>query len=383
MNDQHTESSAPRGPGPLAWVGIALLFAATGALSLAAAAMVAEPAATPAARPATPPKRLADTGLYADFATRTIAADVLPFTPQYPLWTDGATKARWIRLPPGSAIDASDPDVWRFPIGTKLWKEFSFGARVETRTMERGPDGAWVFAAYVWSADGSDAVLADERGVRGVATSAFGTRHDVPSVADCGACHAAGPNAVLGFSGLQLSADRDPLAPHREEPAPGAVFLDDLVERGLVRGLPRSITDTPPRIAAATARERAALGYLHGNCGGCHTAQGALASLGLELDYPLAGARRRAAPAIRSTLGRISRWQPLADASHPRVEPGVPDHSTLARRIGSRSPVAAMPPLGTRAVDADAVALIRAWIESDLEHAASTNILSQLTEKSR
>ena len=47
-------------------------------------------------------------------------------------------KRRWISLPPGSAIDASDPDAWAFPVGTRLWKEFSFGGqRVETRYMER------------------------------------------------------------------------------------------------------------------------------------------------------------------------------------------------------------------------------------------------------
>ena len=49
----------------------------------------------------------------------------------------------------------------------RLWKEFSFGRRVETRLMERLADGTWRFAAYVWSADGSDARLAPERGIRG------------------------------------------------------------------------------------------------------------------------------------------------------------------------------------------------------------------------
>ena len=77
--------------------------------------------------------RLADTGLYQDASAERVAADVLAYTPQYPLWSDGATKRRWIRLPPGAAIDASDPDAWVFPIGTQIWKEFSFGGRVETR----------------------------------------------------------------------------------------------------------------------------------------------------------------------------------------------------------------------------------------------------------
>src|ERR1043165_6412078 len=57
----------------------------------------------------------------------------LSFSPQYPLWSDGAHKRRWIYLPPGTAIDASRLDAWEFPIGTRLWKEFSLGGPIETR----------------------------------------------------------------------------------------------------------------------------------------------------------------------------------------------------------------------------------------------------------
>ena len=59
------------------------------------------------------PQRLHDTGLYVDGAPGLLVrADNLPYAPQYPLWTDGARKRRWIHLPPGSWIDASDPDAW-------------------------------------------------------------------------------------------------------------------------------------------------------------------------------------------------------------------------------------------------------------------------------
>ena len=76
--------------------------------------------------PSWPPATLRDTGLYSDWATKTIARDNLPFSPQYPLWSDGAKKSRWVRIPKGAYIDASNPDVWRFPVGTRLWKEFRF-----------------------------------------------------------------------------------------------------------------------------------------------------------------------------------------------------------------------------------------------------------------
>jgi hypothetical protein len=95
------------------------------------------------------PDDLRSTGLYSDFGHKTINPPNLHYFPQYPLWSDGADKQRWIYLPPGSAIDASDPDIWLFPEGTKIWKEFSFGGRrVETRLIESLGKGRLAFAAY-------------------------------------------------------------------------------------------------------------------------------------------------------------------------------------------------------------------------------------------
>src|SRR5262245_41272255 len=80
------------------------------------------------------PARLSQTGLYADIGAKALSPDVRGFNPQYPLWSDGLQKSRWIHLPPGTKIDTSDPDRFIFPRGTKLWKEFRANGRlVETR----------------------------------------------------------------------------------------------------------------------------------------------------------------------------------------------------------------------------------------------------------
>src|SRR5262245_57731986 len=109
-------------------------------------------ALAPAARAAPLPQHLRDTGLYARGSGEEPAGAVLAFSPQCPLWSDGAEKRRWIRLSPGSRIDARDPDRWVFPVGTRLWKEFSLGRRLETRMLERTRSG-WRFATYVWTQD--------------------------------------------------------------------------------------------------------------------------------------------------------------------------------------------------------------------------------------
>src|SRR5262249_48027266 len=102
------------------------------------------------ARLALAPALLSQTGLFADVATDAIAPDVHSFRPEFELWSDGATKRRWILLPAGAQIDTSDMDAWRLPEGTRLWKEFTRdGVRVETRLLERvGPrDDDWLMVA--------------------------------------------------------------------------------------------------------------------------------------------------------------------------------------------------------------------------------------------
>ena len=356
---------------------------ATAAAALACAVVLAGagPAQARDRRREAPPT-LAGTGLYADAARHAVAPGNLPYQPQYPLWTDGAGKRRWIHLPRGTWIDARRPDHWVFPTGTKLWKEFSFGRRVETRYMERQADGSWLYATYRWTEDEREAVLAPAAGIRGAAEIRPGVWHDVPAVADCVACHRGRAVEVLGVDALQLSPDRDPLAPHAIAPSPGEVDLPALVARGLLRGLPRALLDRPPRIAARSPRERAALGYLHGNCASCHSRTGALASLGMILEHDLAATSAEAEPALATTAGRASRFAlpGAAPGATERLVPGAPGRSAVLHRIASRSPWAQMPPFGSQLVDEEAVTLLAGWIGEDLRRSEVTPRQRHLTK---
>lgn len=303
------------------------------------------------------PQRLSQTGLFAAGQTQQTTAGVMTFSPQYPLWSDGTTKRRWLYLPPGRFIDARDADAWVFPAGTKLWKEFAYGARVETRYIERRADGSWLYASYVWKADGSDALLAASAGVSLSVPDAPGGRYDVPSRGDCLACHGGAglgkPVPVLGVSALQLSSERDPLAAHASA-QPGDVDLRALVARGQLRHLAARWLQEPPRIAAATPAERAARGYLHGNCGHCHHVQGVPVPLSLA--------------------------QPLAGTSAPPAA----QLSKLLQRMTSREPFTQMPPLGTRVPDAQGLALVQAWLDasqgpSSAHHANTTRTPKETT----
>jgi mono/diheme cytochrome c family protein len=260
--------------------------------------------------------------------------ETIEFTPVHPLWSDGTAKRRWIHLPARRFIDARDPDAWVFPRGTRLWKQFAYGSRVETRYIERRSNGGWIFATYVWRADGSDAELASASGIAALPVDdAPGGRYVVPSHDDCRACHGGARSTVLGFSALQLGE-----------------ALPALVGRGLIRNVPRAWRQQPPRIQADSDAERAARGYLHGNCGHCHHETG--------VPVPLVLAQRTAGPPSRMSPAQLA---------------------TALRRMASRNPYTQMPPLGTRVVDGRGLALVRAWAEINPEGVSASRIASPMT----
>jgi hypothetical protein len=296
------------------------------------------------------PARLSDTGLYVAGSTTQLRPGVRPFEPRHKLWSDGADKQRWIALPPGTFIDASAPDAWQFPPGTRLWKEFSHaGRRVETRTIERLRDGSWRYATYLWNDDGSDALLAPARGVAAwPVAQAPGGRYAVPSRTDCTACHESTATPVLGFSALQVP-------------------LNDWVERAELRNLPPAMLLQPPQVAARSATERAALGYLHANCGHCHNRSGAGVPLRLTLAQSAADPQASRAETLATLLGVAGRFRTPAwpEAAH-LIEPGQPALSTLALRMRSRDARLQMPPLGTHIADDEGLRLVERWIRHDL-----------------
>jgi cytochrome c553 len=337
------------------------------ALALAAALGSSRPAGgVRADGEAQPPRRLSETGLFEPGRPEAVLAANRPFSPQYPLWTDGATKRRWVYLPPGARIDAAREDAWEFPVGTRFWKEFSFGGRkVETRMLSKVAEARWVVASYAWNEAQTDAELAPEEGAAGVAEVAPGRRHSIPSRADCAACHGS-PERPLGFAALQLSTDRDPNAIHGEPLAPGMLTIATLAAEGRLANAATTLVSDPPRIRAASPRTRAVLGYLAANCGACHNRSGEISANVPSLAYADVAAGDAAAQAL---LGRPTRFQVagVAQGESVVVDPSAPARSALLARMRSRRPSSQMPPLGTVLSDAQAIAAVAQWIDEDVK----------------
>jgi len=295
-----------------------------------------------------PPELLSATGLYEGDA-QTLAAGVRPFEPQFPLWTDGATKERWIFLPEGETIDTSNMDFWSYPVGTKLWKEFTRdGVRVETRLLQKLEGGRWWMMAYLWREDQSDADAVPD----GVLNAA-GTEHDIPSSLDCATCHARVVDKVLGFTAMQLEAQGTVVSE-------SDVTLADLVSEARLSHAPASLT------LPWSAEENAALGYLHSNCASCHNGFAALGrvNMNLYLEADSLGAITET-PTYRTTVGVMNAVpEDAPPAAVHRIVAGSLSESALFLRMNSRGEEYSMPPLGSEVTDDSGSAAVSAWIES-------------------
>lgn len=331
------------------------------AVGMFAAIVTAAAASETGVRAPVAPRLLSQTGLYSDAATLKIDARNRPFSPQYPLWSDGASKRRWVRLPAGSQIDVANLEKWELPVGTRFWKEFSFkGRKVETRFLWRTSKDRWVFASYAWNDAQTDAELASESGIADIAEIANGKRHSIPSVTECRSCHDSSRTETLGFDALQLSDDRDPNALHAEPPSPGMITLRTLVDENLISPARPELVTNPPRIAARSPITRTALGYLSTNCGSCHNRDSSIASLVRQT------ATETAAAPECSAVGKRGHWiVPEAPEQSRIINPGHPESSALIRRIKSRRPISQMPPIGTVIADSQAIDLLTSWVQNN------------------
>jgi hypothetical protein len=285
-------------------------------------------------------ERLGETDLFRDLAARELAPDLIRFEPSYALWSDGSDKERYLRLPPGAAIDTADMDHWQLPVGAQLFKSFtSGGVLVETRLIERIAETGdrdqdyWV-GAFVWRDDESDADAAPDG-----AANARRTDHDVPDTRTCWLCHRGQPGAALGLSALQLSSGE----------------LEALTDR----------LSHPPSGAYAVPggpAVQAALGYLHANCSQCHNPRGAAwIDTDMDLELSVLDLVAEDTRTYRSTVGVELQYFTSDDHVY-RVVAGDPSASGLLHRMTIRGSDVAMPPVGSELVHEAGIDLVSDWI---------------------
>lgn len=307
------------------------------------------------------PMTLMATGLCMDAACATIDPVNKEYEVRFPLYSDGSLKRRWIYIPPGMPIDTSNMNHWKFPVGTKIWKQFAVGTtRVETRYITKiladdAMPGSWFYASYAWDAGQTNAVLWPTAGVQ----NANGTTHDIPSRANCRRCHEQVPGRVLGLGAIQSDYTA----------ATGSLDLADMVAANLLSA-PPSAPATPgdpyfPWPSASTAVDQAAFGYLHGNCGGCHNPTSAVFSgLPSNIDLRLDVTKLGTVAVIPAHATTINVNGSVTGLTGPIVDPGNSAGSVMIERMSSLVFPIKMPEIGTEVTDTAGLGAVTMWIDS-------------------
>lgn len=264
------------------------------------------------------PESMSELGLYAAEQVHPAAS---AYAPNFPLWSSGSDKERFVVLPASGVVSEAADGSWLFPEGALFFKTFEWrGQRVETRVL-RFADGEWHYDVYRW--DGDEAFLVDLSGPTTVTlddpdSDGETFDYEIPSLRQCRTCHEATPAIVLGFSAIQLGE--------------GAPHLD-------------RIPSTDAAITAPDETTREVLGYMEGNCTHCHNGR-------VEFDL-------RHEVALENLIGQST----ASSGAEPgiRVVPGNPMDSLMLRFLqGSTS--TDMPPLGVQRRDEAAIELVERWI---------------------
>jgi len=354
------------------------------------------------------PRKLSQTGLFADTTKHQVEQGVIPYSVNSPLWSDGAYKERFIALPQEDAtIDMTARNSWGFPDQTVLIKSFALEASpgdpasrrwVETRLLTR-QEGEWIGYSYRWNQEQTDAFLVESKGKE--ETIALSGDHSqawrFPSRAECMTCHSRAASFVLGLSTAQMNKDHDYghgvvdnqlrtlehlgllqtdwakevreaekkeaeaagktaaqanaqaaalFATRMQKPIPKARLLS--YDPAEYPSVPNPYDETAPLVDRARS-------YLNVNCASCHTAAGGGNSQ-IELTWRTDVEKMKLidAPPLHHKF----------DINNPLlVAPGAPDRSVLLHRMRIRG-AGQMPPLASAVVDEQAVKLITDWIAS-------------------
>ncbi len=281
-----------------------------------------------------------------------------------PLFSDYALKNRFVKIPEGVKIVYNGEDVFDFPEGTVLIKNFYYPKDFrrpteEIRLLETRllilKNETWTALTYVWNDEQTEATL-DVAGktipVSWIHSDGVLRRIDysVPSVNQCRGCHLKGEKVMpIGPSARQLN---------RGEPKNQLIVWQ---EKGMLTGLPDLAA--VPRLAAyedenETVSNRArARAWLEINCAHCHRPDGQARTSGLHLAVDVLSPMEIGIGKAPVAAGKGSGGRRFS------VVPSRPDESILLYRIESTDPGIMMPEMGRKLVHTEGVELVRKWIQ--------------------
>ena len=289
-------------------------------------------------------------------------AGVLPYDLNTALFSDYASKRRFIYIPDGQQIPFDTAGVLELPIGAILIKHFYYPEPngtddyIETRLLIRKADG-WQPETYEWNDEQTDAKRTVIGGTRQLTVTANGEQRTfnylIPNQNQCTNCHA--NNAKIQPIGPTIS-NLNKLYDYADGPANQ---LDKWQTQGILGNT--SITDIPQWASIddnAVSLHNRARAYLAVNCSSCHSREGSAANSGLYLEYD-----------NRDSLS-LGFWKTPVAAGNGSgglsfaIHPGAADQSILLFRMISDEVEGRMPEIGRELLHEEGIDLIREWIDS-------------------
>ncbi len=305
-------------------------------------------------------ENLSDYGFFKGTLKDQIPTDgVVLYTLNSPLFSDYASKLRFVRLPEGKSVSYNPDSVLQFPIGTAIVKTFYYpfdernpekGRRLmETRVLLHEAKG-WVALPYIWNKEQTDAVLEVAGGSDQVSwIDAAGKKqsfeYQVPNMNQCKGCH-------------ERSGEMTPIGPSVRQLNDGQQ-LQHWETAGLLKGLPKDHIPALVNYSDASASlDDRVKAYLDINCAHCHNATGPARSSGLYLEW-----NSKDRTAYGFFKAPVAAGRGSGNLSYDIV-PGKPEQSILHYRMASRDPGVMMPELGRQLTHHEGVELVRSWIQS-------------------
>jgi uncharacterized repeat protein (TIGR03806 family) len=310
------------------------------------------------------PRRLSETGAFAEVRTLTVTNGLIPYELAVSFWSDGASKSRWISVPEGK-IKFAPTGEWGFPSGTVFVKHFDLATdemnpqvrrRLETRLLVCDAKGGVYGLTYKWRADNSDADLLDTNLTEAIPIkTAAGVRTQLwyyPSPADCLVCHNPNAGGVMGVKTRQINRDQTYPTGITDNQLRTwnhlGLFEPAFAESDLPHFKSLAAPDDPKRSLEDRARS-----YLDANCAQCHRPAGTVATFDARYDTPLA------------KQGLIEGSVLLNEGiDHPRIIAPHDIWRSILYLRASADDALKMPPLAHLRVDTNSMALLREWIQS-------------------
>jgi uncharacterized repeat protein (TIGR03806 family) len=311
------------------------------------------------------PKRLSQTGAFADTAKLIPAPGLIPYDLAVPFWSDGASKQRWISVP-AAKIKFHPTGEWGFPPGTVFVKTFQLPVdeaqpqlkrRLETRLLVIDAEGGVYGVVYKWRSDNSDADLLGTSLVEPIAIkNSSGEVHSqawyYPSRQDCLQCHTARAGGVLGVKTRQINRGYTYSNGETDNQLRSWNKLG-LLEPAIRDEEFASLSALAPMDDTRRSLEDRARSYLDANCAQCHRPGGTVAYFDARYDTPLSQQELIDGPVLIDE-----------GIDRPRIiSPHDIWRSIAYMRVNTDSDIR-MPPLARETVDQHGVALLGQWIRS-------------------